>query len=164
MKRIVKKEVEVFDLGKFIEDCLKTNRTYECISSEIKEWACEYDGLTKEEIANKYRYGITSGWCVKKDIEVEEEVEISDLCSDDEKVLLRNLKKHLRDGYICRESCGDLSIYLEEPCKSDCNAWIAYTNCNIFEFPYDHLFTFIHWKDKDPYKISDLLGNEDETN
>jgi len=159
MKRTIKKEVEVFDLEKFIADRL-LNGSYASrdIAYSIKVWAYSCDGLTEEEILNKYKREVLSDWCIKKEIEVEEEVEISNLCSDDEKVLLRNLKKHLRDGYICRESCGDLSIYLEGPCKSDCNAWIAYTNCNIFEFPYDHLFTFIHWKDKEPYKISELIG------
>ena len=84
------------------------------------------------------------------------------MITEDEKIILKNLPKEFK--YIVRDRDGLLILFRKRPHKViSCNTWY----CNIdyykesewdyFKF-YNHLFKFIKWEDKKPYKIKELLN------
>jgi hypothetical protein len=72
--------------------------------------------------------------------------------TEDEKVILRNLPKEYR--WIARDNSRELYIYENKP-KKDGKIWWIYGLKN--QPPFQHLFQFIKWEDKEPYKIKELL-------
>ncbi len=76
-----------------------------------------------------------------------------------ERIILESLPKSYK--YIVRDYCGELYAYENKP-KKDGDIWIrvdtgySYSTLNLFQ----HLFQFIKWEDKEPYKIQELLEGE----
>ena len=72
--------------------------------------------------------------------------------TEDEKAILRNVPKHYK--WIARDLNGHLYIYVSKP-KKGLTIWV---NTGLLMLPFDHLFQFIKWEDKEPYSIEELLG------
>ena len=72
----------------------------------------------------------------------------------DEKIILRNLPEKYK--WIARDKNGLIFLCSKKPSKCD-YSWIGY---NDIAFPFDHLFQFIQWEDKEPYSIENLLKGE----
>ena len=72
--------------------------------------------------------------------------------TDDEKVILRNIKKNYK--YIARDREGELFVYREAPYKN-IEGWYANKSKSMEAF--NHLFQFIKWEDGLPYEIASLL-------
>ncbi len=73
--------------------------------------------------------------------------------TEDEKVILRNIPEKYK--YIARDNSGALYIYKGKPYKER-EEWYSvfrFNELNLFQ----HLFQFIKWEDKEPYKIQELL-------
>ena len=89
----------------------------------------------------------------------EEIISKSQLLSEDERVILRNLDKKWK--WIARdEDRNDLHVYSLEPVKTvyewNVEGVMNFENFYIF----NHLFQFIKWTDKEPYNIEELLKGE----
>ena len=81
--------------------------------------------------------------------------------SDEEKVILKNIDKKYK--WIARDLIGKLCVFSEKPSKVY-SVWDYPPTVSIqyiYEYEpikvFNHLFTFIKWKDKEPYRIEDLL-------
>lgn len=73
--------------------------------------------------------------------------------TDDEKVILRNIKPDYK--YIARDKDGDIYAYQIKPSKNN-ETWVnGRFHINIRAF--NHLFQFIKWEDEEPYNIEELL-------
>lgn len=73
---------------------------------------------------------------------------------EDEKVILRNIPKGFK--YIARDEDNELYIYKTKPNK-DNGVWL--NNKGVYDFTtFNHIFQTIKCEDKEPYLISDLLG------
>ena len=89
-------------------------------------------------------------------IEEYKEVELT----DDEKIILKNKGEEYK--YITRDKDGNLYIFRNnKPEWSDIlHAWRPRNDNECISFSeYNHLFTFVQWTDKEPYKIKELLRN-----
>lgn len=73
--------------------------------------------------------------------------------SDEEKVILKNIDKNFE--YMARDRNGDLWVYGVKPEKREKDGqWWDLDNGLL---PFNGLFQFIKWEDKEPYLIEDLL-------
>lgn len=80
--------------------------------------------------------------------------------TDDEKIILKNMGEEYK--YITRDKDGNLYIFRNnKPKWSDIlHAWRPRNDNECISFSeYNHLFTFVQWTDKEPYKIKELLRN-----
>ena len=83
------------------------------------------------------------------------------ILTEDEKVILKNLSKECK--YIARDENGDLKVFKRYP-ERLFDIWLdtLRKNCLIdthkYLNVYNHLFPFIKWEDKKPYKIKELLN------
>lgn len=158
--KTIKKEVEVFDLGKFIESRVNAGETAKEILNNITDWALNCHGLTHKEANDKYGYGFCSKDCIKKEVEVE--ALVNELCTVYEKELLQKLPSNYKDGYIARDKGGTVCVYDFEPTKSVENGmWNNNVDSYYCDLPLTYLFPFITWEDEEPYKISELIGEEE---
>lgn len=80
--------------------------------------------------------------------------------SEDEKIILKNLANDYK--YIARDYNGNLEVYANKPIKCcEYGCWDSSDlTCELKAF--NDLFLFINFKDEKAYKISDLIGDEDE--
>lgn len=78
--------------------------------------------------------------------------------TEDEKIILKNMSEEYR--YIARDKNDYLYIYRNKPERDNvAKAWRPYDEFYIKFYMYNHLFQFIKWTDKKPYKIKELLEN-----
>ena len=76
--------------------------------------------------------------------------------TDDEKVILRNVPYDYK--WIARDIDGCLYVYESKP-KKGITMW---ESDGLPMIPFDHLFQFIQWEDKEPYSIEELLEGEEK--
>ena len=76
--------------------------------------------------------------------------------TEDEKVILMNLPKKYK--WIARDIDGCLYVYASKP-KKGITMW---ESDGLPMIPFDHLFQFIKWEDKEPYLIEELLEGEEK--
>ena len=74
--------------------------------------------------------------------------------TEDEKVILRNVPYDYK--WIARDIDGCLYVYESKP-KKGITMW---ESDGLPMIPFDHLFQFIQWEDKEPYSIEELLEGE----
>ena len=76
--------------------------------------------------------------------------------TEDEKVILRNVPYDYK--WIARDIDGCLYVYESKP-KKGITMW---ESDGLPMIPFDHLFQFIQWEDKEPYSIEELLEGEEK--
>ena len=76
--------------------------------------------------------------------------------TEDEKVILRNVPKYYK--WIARDKNGCLYVYASKPKKGI----IMWESDGFPMIPFEHLFQFIKWEDKESYSIEDLLKGEEK--
>lgn len=75
--------------------------------------------------------------------------------TDAEKVILKNIDPKYK--YIARDKVHkDLWVFEEKAIKYENFFWY-HTGDSLYLAPFNHLFKFITWRNKEPYLISDLL-------
>ena len=72
--------------------------------------------------------------------------------NEDEKAILRNVPKEYK--WIARDKNGSIYLYINKPVKR----FFGFDDFGTIRLPFDHLFQFIKWEDKEPYSIEELLG------
>lgn len=102
---------------------------------------------------NKQPCGCTT---CSKGIKAWLEAEVTPKLTDDEKVILRNIDKKYK--WIARDYDGDLRVYSERPIKN-LGIWEhEWGKSEATHIPFNNLFQFIQYDNKEPYEISKLLG------
>lgn len=82
--------------------------------------------------------------------------------TDAEKVILKNIDPKYK--YIARDKVHkDLWVFEEKAIKYENFFWY-HTGDSLYLAPFNHLFKFITWRNKEPYLISDLLKREEIRN
>lgn len=81
----------------------------------------------------------------------------SNLLSEDEMVILRNLDKNWK--WIARDEDNELYIFETKPCKES-YFWSSEDGNWQIDCYFTNLFQFIKWTDKEPYNIEELLKGE----
>ena len=76
--------------------------------------------------------------------------------TEDEKVILRNVPYDYK--WIARDIDGCLYVYASKP-KKGITMW---ESDGLPMIPFDYLFQFITWEDKEPYSIEELLEGEEK--
>lgn len=78
--------------------------------------------------------------------------------TDDEKVILKNIDPKYK--YIVRDKVHkDLYVFEEKPCKFENSFWYTHEDC-LYLAPFNHLFKFIKWRNKEPIFIDDLVDRQ----
>lgn len=70
--------------------------------------------------------------------------------------ILKFIKDETRHLYIARDKKGSLYLYDFEPHKSDVDEWWIGKGAALLA-PFNKLFQFIKWEDKEAYAIGDIL-------
>lgn len=79
--------------------------------------------------------------------------------SEAERIILENIDKDYK--WIARDEDGCLVLHSEKPQKEYmCNTWMHDGAEHDILSPFNHLFQFITWEDKEPYNIEELLKGE----
>ena len=86
----------------------------------------------------------------------EEIISKSQLLTEDERVILRNLEDDYK--WIVRDETGWLTIHEMYPYINIHHRWVSNGDSNFFDL-FNHIFQFIKWGDK-PYNIEELLKGE----
>ena len=75
--------------------------------------------------------------------------------TDDELCILRNIDKKYK--WLCRDLCGDLTLYAVKPTKSD-DYWDNDSMCVLdVHITFPDLFKCITWEDEEPVFIDDYV-------
>lgn len=75
--------------------------------------------------------------------------------TDDELCILRNINKKYK--WLCRDLCGDLTLYAVKPTKSD-DYWDNDSMCVLdVHITFPDLFKCITWEDEEPVYIDDYV-------
>lgn len=134
------------NLEKYLDELAEHNDRYDIV--------CYWRTKIKKEEACR---SIRCTQCGKKFLQwLNEEYEEKPKLTDDEKVILRNIKPDYK--YIARDKDGDIYAYQIKPSKNN-ETWVdGRFHINIRAF--NHLFQFIKWEDEEPYSIEELLKEE----
>lgn len=90
---------------------------------------------------------------VKKWLETETKIEIA--LTPTERTILENIDEEYE--WIARDANGALSIYKQKPEKDKDEGIWGGTNEYEFFNMFKGMFCFVHWQDKEPYNIRELL-------
>lgn len=78
---------------------------------------------------------------------------------ENEKIVLENISSNFK--WIARDLNNDLYLFSNKPIKiSSGSIWDLDGGDTTSFSAYNHLFTFIRYEDKEPYKILNLLNKE----
>lgn len=112
---------------------------------------CKYNNECNGKLCEECEFNENFDLCVKTLLEEHREIKLTMA----EKNILENVDKSFK--WIVRDSVGYLCVYNGKPHKL-ANSWNLASGYSSLS-PFNHLFQFIKWEDKEPYNIQEILDN-----